>query len=326
MQIIFDSDKDDPVLFAQMLEVFSTYYAERASQYELEMNAFAPPSEGQRLADETAKEDADRAFGQPHRGHANDPTAFNAAGNAPGAAAPSTAGVATFPTAPAPVPAAPPATTAPPVASVPAPPPAPPVTAPSAPAAPSIPAPVAGTPVDSEGLPWDGRIHANTKSKIGDGTWRIARNMDDATVAAVKAELRQIMGVPAPAPAVAAAPAIPTPPAVPPAPQIPPPPVATPAPPSAPSAAGAIVNAVPPMPPVPTPQAPIMLPVNAQEFMATFTKLMSDNRCTPEDGKNACIMHGLPNGVPGVFQRQDLAQQCMQSLCEMRGIAFTVPG
>ncbi len=50
-------------------------------------------------------------------------------------------------------------------------------------------APVASSgEVDSAGFPWDGRIHARTKTKIADGTWKKKRGIDDATVQAVQAE------------------------------------------------------------------------------------------------------------------------------------------
>lgn len=43
---------------------------------------------------------------------------------------------------------------------------------------------------DAAGLPWDERIHASSKATVADGTWRKKRGVDDATVAAVEAELR----------------------------------------------------------------------------------------------------------------------------------------
>lgn len=49
-------------------------------------------------------------------------------------------------------------------------------------------APFVGT-VDSEGMPWDERIHASTKSVIANGTWKLKRGVDQALVAQVKAEL-----------------------------------------------------------------------------------------------------------------------------------------
>lgn len=122
--------------------------------------------------------------------------------------------------------------------------------APTAPAAPSAGAPAAETLAatsqasaspaataerDSENLPWDERVHSETKKKNADGTWRYRRNLDPAQKAAVYAELKAAHGpqvtlppvqpaaelhctvpLPAPAPpvpgAVAAAGAVPAPP------------------------------------------------------------------------------------------------------------------
>lgn len=99
---------------------------------------------------------------------------------------------------------------------------------------PVIPAAPHDVELDSAGMPWDGRIHSDTKSKIGDGTWRTRRGADPAVVAAVTAELKAAMGAPAapsaPAALVASsAPSVPVPPpfvasvapSVPPAPIIP---------------------------------------------------------------------------------------------------------
>lgn len=54
----------------------------------------------------------------------------------------------------------------------------------------------AGVELDKHGLPWDNRIHAETKAKIADGSWRKKRGVDPALVAQVEAELRQVMGAP----------------------------------------------------------------------------------------------------------------------------------
>lgn len=51
--------------------------------------------------------------------------------------------------------------------------------------------------VDSEGLPWDGRIHSSNKKKLAkDDTWQLRRGIDAAIVEQVKAELRQVMAIP----------------------------------------------------------------------------------------------------------------------------------
>lgn len=114
--------------------------------------------------------------------------------------APSTVAADLFPTAPA-VPQAgiplPPGAALPPVPPVPAAPPAPPAPA----------APTNRADVDSAGLPWDARIHSESRNKVADGTWRKRRNTAPEVVAQVEAELRALMAIPAPGAA------IPTPPA-----------------------------------------------------------------------------------------------------------------
>lgn len=43
--------------------------------------------------------------------------------------------------------------------------------------------------VDSRGLPWDSRIHSNTKNKKKDGTWRPKRGVDKNYLAQIEGEL-----------------------------------------------------------------------------------------------------------------------------------------
>ena len=43
---------------------------------------------------------------------------------------------------------------------------------------------------DANGLPWDERIHASTRTKTAKGVWKRLRGVDDDTVAAVEAQLR----------------------------------------------------------------------------------------------------------------------------------------
>lgn len=152
------------------------------------------------------------------------PTAAQVFGGAAAPAAPpapSTAAAAALPTAPVAPPAGLPLP--PNAAQPPAPPLAPVAPAPAASAAPANPA---GIEVDADGLPWDARIHANSKdgpSKNEDGRWRKKRGLNDpALKQRVEAELRQALaaGVPLapPAPAPIAPPATPQPPAPPAAP------------------------------------------------------------------------------------------------------------
>lgn len=73
----------------------------------------------------------------------------------------------------------------------------PPPTAPHVPPVPTV-APATGSHVqtDSEGLPWDHRIHASTKTFIADGTWKLKRGVDAAEVVMVKEQLKALMCVP----------------------------------------------------------------------------------------------------------------------------------
>lgn len=74
--------------------------------------------------------------------------------------------------------------------------------------------------LDKSGLPWDERIHSSSKALTADGLWRKKRGVDDAKVAEVEGQLKQLMSLPTPA--VAAVPAAaPTPIAVVPAPPAP---------------------------------------------------------------------------------------------------------
>ena len=61
---------------------------------------------------------------------------------------------------------------------------------------PGVASSVAGVDLDAKGMPWDNRIHAESKGKIADGTWRKKRNLDPTLLATVEAELRQLMGAP----------------------------------------------------------------------------------------------------------------------------------
>lgn len=115
--------------------------------------------------------------------------------------APSSADVAPPPTVPAVIEGfVPPAPTdaAPPVPA------APPAVVHMAAAAPTT--HVSGAEVDIHGMPWDGRIHSESRAKLADGSWRRRRNTPDEVVTQVEAELRAAMGG-APAPLAPPAPA-----------------------------------------------------------------------------------------------------------------------
>jgi len=90
------------------------------------------------------------------------------------------------------------------------------IPAPTAPAEPAYPpavpappaAPISSGSADKAGLPWDRRIHSDTKDPADrmaqTGYWKARRGVDDSTRAKVEAELRAVLGAPA-APAVAQA-------------------------------------------------------------------------------------------------------------------------
>ena len=58
--------------------------------------------------------------------------------------------------------------------------------------------PVPGVELDERGIPWDSRIHARTKTKIANGTWKRKRGVTDVEYEKVVAELVQTMALPSP--------------------------------------------------------------------------------------------------------------------------------
>lgn len=204
-------------------------------------------------------------------------------------AAPSTAVVAQFPSAPA----AMPGTSAAPTSSVPAPPaPTPANVAPIA--APPTGSPVGGVELDKHGLPWDARIHVGTKRKNTDGSWTAKRGVDPALVATVEAELRQVMGA-APAAPLAPAGSTPTPTSAPVA-AVPPPPPAP------------VAGAAPSMPAAPS-AAPGEVPVDArQQFVGLVGRAsaaIQGGKVTQAEVNQICADSGIP-ALPLLANRLDL--------------------
>lgn len=135
----------------------------------------------------------------------------------------------------------------------------------------------AGIDVDSKGSPWDGRIHASTRAKVADGTWRMKRGADEALIASVQGEIAQTMGLPV---------------IVPPAPFV--------------------VSAVPPVPQ--TNISPIMAsagaaqiasPSNFLALMKGITAGYADKSITQENINSACAGVGVPS-LPMLSKRPDL--------------------
>lgn len=103
------------------------------------------------------------------------------------------------------------------------------ITAPAAPDAGNIQAPdtaAADTVSDKDGIPWDARIHSETRKTNADGAWRYRRNLDPNVKAVVTLELKAKYGTQAPLASIPAPPAPSAPPA-PPAPVAPQPPAAS---------------------------------------------------------------------------------------------------
>jgi hypothetical protein len=76
---------------------------------------------------------------------------------------------------------------------------------------PSTPPDLSAVETDADGLPWDRRIHASTKTKIVSGQWKAKRGVKPDTVSIVTEELRNVMGAVttvAPAPPAIPLPAI----------------------------------------------------------------------------------------------------------------------
>jgi hypothetical protein len=60
------------------------------------------------------------------------------------------------------------------------------------------PKPIApGVDLDVRGMPWDSRIHARTKTKVADGSWKVMRGIDPEKVKAIEIELMQSVVAPA---------------------------------------------------------------------------------------------------------------------------------
>jgi len=173
---------------------------------------------------------------------------------------------------------------------------------PAAIAAPPTASPVGVVEYDSKGMPWDGRIHASSKNKVADGTWRYKRGCDEAVIAQIEAELRATMGAPAVAAGGATqvqaaggtAPAFGphpffdgTAPAVPPAPVAPPP-----------------VVAPPPAPAVAAPVAAAAGMTYESLMLALPTKIVS-GELSAQQLQQACEQFGVPS-IAALQARPDL--------------------
>lgn len=182
--------------------------------------------------------------------------------------------------------------------------------APPAPAAPAAPAPAmtftpiseltnlgpfASVELDVNGLPWDKRIHASTRTKVAAGTWKYARGVDGDYIKTVERELRAVQDIPVPAAA--------TPPFTPVTPSLEAQEAATYDQDSAPAASALIV----PLPPVPAAPAPIAVPMTFAQLMQHISPMLVSGKLTQsmlQDVVGAC---GLPH-LAALGARPDLVE------------------
>ena len=160
--------------------------------------------------------------------------------------------------------------------------------------------PAPGIERDRRGYPWDGRIHASSRAKIADGSWRMRRGVPDDIIMKVEGELRSTWGM-APLPVDERLP--PGPPEslqavdellneMPPAPPVE---VLPPAPP---------VEVLPPAPPVEVlPPAPPVNPDDVKNLIMAITQ----KGISPEKASEACNQVGIP-GMIGLINRPDMAR------------------
>lgn len=141
---------------------------------------------------------------------------------------------------------------------------------------------IAGPELDKNGLPWDGRIHASSKAKIADGSWRAKRDVDKTLVATVTAELRQALAAAPAAPAFGAWP-------------IP-----------AADAPDAPLQGTPPAPPAP----PVS---NYARLMAVLPGMMSSGLISLSQVNEELVKVGIPN-VAALAARDDLVPQVASAL------------
>jgi hypothetical protein len=150
----------------------------------------------------------------------------------------------------------------------------------------ALPPSLQGVELDKNGLPWDGRIHSDTKNKCKTGEWKNKRSLDPAILASVEGELRTAMAAAGPAVNQTAAimrdATLPSPPAI----------------------EDAVV--IPPAPPLAvTPPPPSACPTSFPEFLQIVTGRCTARVLTYDEVTKTCQKHGLA-GIPLLNARPDL--------------------
>lgn len=168
------------------------------------------------------------------------------------------------------------------------------------PTAPAALPPVVGIERDAEGLPWDARIHASTKTKTAKGVWTSRRGMNDAAlVQKVKAEIGATLPAAVPQATV-------------PAPVFAPQPTLALVPPAAPP----VVAAIPPaLPPVALPPAPPAAPQTFGELMTAAGPLLASGAIPPTALQDAATAIGVAQiSMLATVSRPDLIMAIWQKL------------
>jgi hypothetical protein len=184
--------------------------------------------------------------------------------------------------------------------------------------------------VDSNGLPWDARIHSSTKGINNDGSWKKKRRASDELVATVTAELRaRAPQQPAPtipqpvalSPAIPMQPTAPMPVAAPapqPVPQMQPAPIPQPT--ALPTATqlqeqvNAVTASAPP-PVVPQPHTPGSLDMAG--FMARLAPLFELTDAAGAPLVHAEYLAGITNEVSNAFMQAGQITQPLNTLADM---------
>ena len=143
--------------------------------------------------------------------------------------------------------------------------------------------------LDKAGLPWDERIHSSSKALTADGLWRKKRGVDDALVAQVESQLKQLMALPTPAvisdSPVSVAPVI---------------------------AAPSVIASVPPPPPTPIAE----VTDGRQAFINLVSRVSAAipaKKITMDEVLKACNDAGVPT-LPLLANRADLIPQVAMTI------------
>jgi hypothetical protein len=142
---------------------------------------------------------------------------------------------------------------------------------------------LASVELDTDGLPWDLRIHARTKTKTADGRWKKLRGIGPVTVQEVEAELRRVQLIPSPA----VTPVAPVP-----------------------------APAVTPVAPVPAPVPPVPAAPDFTDLMSLITSAITAGKLRREIVAEVLQKVGIPS-LPVIASRPDLIPGVLTSLTEI---------